>query len=103
MAAPSGRPGRPKKGMPSPPKKIEVTLRSKHRVNGISYGPGKVRVIPDLAQHFLHQESIQAEKEQSLMTEQAFIIQGGHGGPRKRQVAPGRFSDLMGAAVTENL
>lgn len=82
------------------PKKVTVTLRNRHLINGVSYGPGSVTVHPDLAQHCLHQEDLQASKEQSLMTEQAFIIQSGN---RKRQVAPGRFADIMGATVTENL
>jgi len=86
---------RSKKGV----RKIQVTLKSRHLVNGQAYGPGQVFVLPDLAAYFQHVESRQEAKEQSLMTERAFIIQG----QRKRQVAPGRFNEILGGIAPETI
>lgn len=78
------------------PKMIRVTLSLQHSVNGMFYGPGSVLLPELMAREFLNIEGKSAEKERSLMQEQAFVIVAGPYGPMKKQVPWAKFSDIMG-------
>ena len=78
-------------------KHIIVHLQMRHSVNGHFYGPGAVRLSPSQAEAFLKTEHEAAEKEFSLMQQQAFIIKyGPNGAPMKHQVPYAKFDQILG-------
>ncbi|MGH7274520.1 MAG: hypothetical protein ACREIQ_08705, partial [Nitrospiria bacterium] len=77
---------------------ITVNLQMRHSVNGQFFGPGPVRVSQGLADAFLNTEYEAAQKELSLVQQQAFMIQyGPNGSPVKRQVPWERFNEILNA------
>ena len=72
-----------------------VELQMRHSVNGVFYGPGRVRLLKNMAEAFLNTEFMAIEKEQSLNQQQAFIIGWGPGGPVKRQVPWAQFDTIL--------
>ena len=89
--------GQRRRGRPplNKPKLISVTLQLRHSVNGHYYGPGLVRITEKEAQRFLNVEYEAACKEDSLMRQQAFIIQFRNGVPVRREVPAQRFDDIL--------
>ena len=89
---------RKKRGRPplNKPKLSTVTLQLRHSINGQYYGPGVVTLPQKQAQMFLNVEYDAALKEDSLVRQQAFIIQFRNGVPVRREVPAQRFDDILG-------
>lgn len=81
---------RPKPGM------LQVVLQLRHSINGRNYGPGLVTCLADQAAEFLNTEAACADKERSLVQQQAFIVSFRDGMPTKRQVPWAQFDAIMG-------
>jgi len=82
---------------PLPPSPfVTVQLQLQHSINGRSYGPGIVKCLPDQAAQFLSTESLCADKERSLVQQEAFIISFRDGCPVKKQVPWAQFDRIMG-------
>ena len=77
-------------------RKILVTLRLRHSINGRFYGPGEVWLTPYKAEAFLNTEHEAAQKEVNLQQQQAFIIGNRGGVMTKRQVPWAQFDDILG-------
>ena len=75
--------------------KVRVNLQLQHSVNGLNYGPGSVLVDENLANLFMNTEQQCAEKEMSLVQQQAFIIRMGRNGPVKQQVPWAQFDSIL--------
>ena len=88
----TGKPrGRPKSG----PKPVVVTLQMRHSINGKFYGPGTVTLSEGKARTLLNTEHEAMHKEDSLVRQQAFIIQFRNGVPMRREVPAGQFDNIL--------
>jgi hypothetical protein len=72
---------------------VVLQLQLKHNVNGVSYGPGSVRVNADLAAVLQEQERRFHETERHLHEQGASIIGAGS---RIIKVRPGYFDQAIG-------
>ena len=61
---------------------LVVALRMQHFVNGIVYGPGKIKVLRSLGQQFMKEEAAQIQQNRDLFNGRAVII--GKVGPTGR-------------------
>lgn len=74
----------------------EVLLTTQHCINGVNYGPGRVRVRGDIAEVLRENEQTARQVEQDFKEKRAFIV-----GPRgqRRQVPYDSFDFTFGAAA----
>ncbi len=79
---------------------VQVTLRMQHRINGVAYGPGVVRVSKSLADDMLHTEGHAVEVEEQFRGAKAAIIgaRRGASGHTVREVPTETFDDEYGKA-----
>lgn len=81
-------------------KMVQVKLYTKHSINGVNYGdpkkPTVVTVPLALAQSMVAREQRLMIEERKLMSQQAYIIKAGQGGPKKIEVPVGRLDAYLG-------
>jgi hypothetical protein len=76
-------------------KVVFVDLQYRHYINGMAFGPGTVKVSPDVAATLQEQEQRHITNEQRLHESRAGIILPGYGA-RVRRVAPESFEIELG-------
>ena len=73
---------------------MEVVLTVLHRINGIPYGPGPVRIKANLARQLLESEQRVQDNERRFLEPRAAIIQlNYYGVPIAKRVDPRFFND----------
>ncbi len=79
---------------------LEAILRMRHFVNGVVFGPGKIKGPQSQIQQFLGDEEKQDQQQRDLFTDKATIVgkRGPTGFLSTRQVAPETFDISLGEA-----
>ena len=76
-----------------------VDLQTSHMINGVSYGPGRVKVSMGLGRALREGEARALQGEHDFRTERAFIVQpGGRGGVKVTPVSPQAFDAIQSQA-----
>lgn len=74
---------------------VMVPLTAVHRINGVAYGPGMVKVRENLSKQLLETEERMKEYNRSFLTPQGAIIQLSYGSPRVIKVPMSSFDDAL--------
>lgn len=86
----------PRKRTPPEPKFTTMTLRCRHSINGIVYGPGVGVKVPTQTAHALaHAEGLAVQADADFQNTKAVIIDARSAVPRAVHVDPATFMDSL--------
>ncbi len=73
-----------------------IELQARHKINGVVYGPGRIRVAGHIARSLMEsdQRAVRAEDELFQPTARILVKSGTDGRLTSKKVAPDAFDDL---------